>query len=56
MFRKPDGAGKGDAPRPTDWEKFSNNFDNIFGKKDDTRATTTGEEKTREGNQGEGTK
>lgn len=33
MFRKPDGAGKGDAPRPTDWEKFSNNFDNIFGKK-----------------------
>lgn len=34
MFRKPDGAGKGDAPRPTDWDKFSNNFDNIFGKKD----------------------
>lgn len=32
MFRKPDGAGKGDAPRPTDWEKFSENFDNIFGK------------------------
>lgn len=35
MFRKPDGAGKGDAPRPTDWEKFSNNFDNIFKKKKD---------------------
>ncbi len=35
MFRKPDGAGKGDAPRPTDWEKFSNNFDAIFGKKKD---------------------
>lgn len=34
MFRKPDGAGKGDAPRPTDWDKFSENFDNIFGKKD----------------------
>jgi hypothetical protein len=33
MFRKPDGAGKGDAPRPTDWDKFSNNFDAIFGKK-----------------------
>lgn len=33
MFRKPDGAGKGDAPRPTDWDKFSENFDNIFGKK-----------------------
>jgi hypothetical protein len=34
MFRKPDGAGKGDAPRPTDWDKFSENFDNIFKKKD----------------------
>lgn len=34
MFRKPDGAGKGDAPRPTDWDKFSENFDKIFGKKD----------------------
>ena len=33
MFRKPDGAGKGDAPRPTDWDKFSENFDKIFGKK-----------------------
>ena len=33
MFNKPDGAGKGDAPRPMDWEKFSNNFDAIFGKK-----------------------
>ena len=33
MFNKPDGAGKGDAPRPTDWEKFSENFDAIFGKK-----------------------
>lgn len=32
MFRKPDGAGKGDAPRPTDWDKFSENFDKIFGK------------------------
>ena len=32
MFRKPDGAGKGDAPRPTDWDKFSDNFDNIFKK------------------------
>lgn len=34
MFRKPDGAGKGDAPRPTDWDKFSNNFDAIFKKKE----------------------
>jgi hypothetical protein len=37
MFRKPDGAGKGDAPRPTDWEKFSNNFDAIFKKKQDDK-------------------
>jgi hypothetical protein len=34
LFRKPDGAGKGDAPRPTDWDKFSNNFDAIFKKKE----------------------
>ena len=56
MFRKPDGAGKGDAPRPTDWDKFSSNFDKIFGRKDDTRTTTSGEEKAREGNQREGEK
>ena len=56
MFRKPDGAGKGDAPRPTDWDKFSKNFDEIFGKKDDTTRTTTGEEKTGTGEQGEGKK
>lgn len=55
MFRKPDGAGKGDAPRPTDWDKFSQNFDAIFGKKDDTTRTATGEEKAGEGNQGKGT-
>lgn len=40
MFRKPDGAGKGDAPRPTDWDKFSDNFDKIFKKKKDDTATT----------------
>jgi hypothetical protein len=34
MFRKPDGAGKGDAPRPVkDQEKFDKNWDNIFKKK-----------------------
>ena len=34
MFRKPDGAGKGDAPRPVnDWEQFDKNFEAIFGKK-----------------------
>jgi hypothetical protein len=33
MFRKPDGAGKGDVPRPIqDYEKFSNNWDQIFNK------------------------
>lgn len=54
MFRKPDGAGKGDAPRPTDWEKFYKNFDEIFGKKDDTTRATTGEEKTGTREQGKG--
>lgn len=39
MFRKPDGAGKGDVPRPTDWDKFSNNFDLIFGKKNESSKT-----------------
>jgi hypothetical protein len=35
MFRKPDGAGKGDAPRPIkDREKYESNWDNIFRKKD----------------------
>ena len=34
MFRKPDGAGKGDKPRPLpDREKFEQNWDNIFKKK-----------------------
>ena len=37
MFNKPDGAGKGDVPRPTDWDKFSKNFDEIFGKKEDSK-------------------
>jgi hypothetical protein len=41
MFRKPDGAGKGDAPRPTDWDKFSENFDNIFKKKEKNETSTT---------------
>ena len=54
LFRKPDGAGKGDVPRPTDWDRFSKNFDEIFGKKDDTTGTTKGEEKTGTGEQGEG--
>jgi len=41
MFNKPDGAGKGDAPRPTDWDKFSKNFDEIFGKKDEKQRSET---------------
>ena len=55
MFNKPDGAGKGDAPRPTDWERFSKNFDEIFGKKNnDTATTTSGEETAGKGKQREG--
>ena len=27
-------AGKGDKPRPLDYDKWSNNYDAIFGKKD----------------------
>lgn len=35
MFRKPDGAGKGDVPRPiTDRKSFDDNWDSIFGKKE----------------------
>ena len=43
MFRPQGIGGKGDAPRPTDWDKFSENFDSIFGKKEkkDDAATTT---------------
>ena len=41
MFRKPDGAGKGDAPRPTDWDKFSENFDKIFGTKKNEQPSET---------------
>ena len=51
MFRKPDGAGKGDAPRPTDWDKFSENFDSIFGKKDKKDDTTTTNEREEKGSE-----
>ena len=51
MFRKPDGAGKGDAPRPTDWDKFSENFDSIFGKKDKKDDTTTANEREEKGSE-----
>ena len=51
MFRKPDGAGKGDAPRPTDWDKFSNNFDAIFGKKEKKDDTTTTDERKEKGSE-----
>lgn len=41
MFRKPDGAGKGDVPRPIPNRKqFEDNWDNIFKKKQDDPATT----------------
>ena len=51
MFRKPDGAGKGDAPRPTDWDKFSENFDSIFGKKEKKYDTTTTTERKEKGSE-----
>ena len=46
MFRKPDGGGKGDKPRPIpDRKSFEDNWDSIFGKKekkDDTTESTKG--------------
>ena len=58
MFRPLGDGGKGDSPRPIkDREKFESNWDNIFRKKSNDAATTaTGEEKAREGNEGEGKK
>jgi hypothetical protein len=29
-------AGKGDRPRGTGWKNYYDNFDNIFGKKDES--------------------
>lgn len=55
-MNNPREVGKGSKQRPTDWDKFSKNFDEIFGKKDDATRTTTGEEKAGTGNQGKGTK
>jgi hypothetical protein len=41
MFRKPDGAGKGDVPRPiADRKSFEDNWDSIFKKKQNDTATT----------------
>jgi hypothetical protein len=44
MFRPQGNGGKGDAPRPTDWDKFSENFDNIFKKKQDDKPKEPPEE------------
>lgn len=41
MFRPQGNGGKGDAPRPTDWDKFSNNFDAIFKKKEKNEQGST---------------
>ena len=42
MFRKSDGGGKGDIPRPIkDREKFESNWDSIFKKKDNNETSTT---------------
>ena len=32
-------AGKGDRPRGTGWKNYYDNFDNIFGKKDESSET-----------------
>lgn len=37
-------AGKGDAYRPTDYEKFKNNFEKIFGKPTEKRLVDMSEE------------
>ena len=53
MFRKPDGAGKGDAPRPMSNRKsFDENWDSIFGKKNSKESTeeTTKEQKDHDRN------
>ena len=34
-------AGKGDAPRPVDYKKWSENWDRIFGKKKPKKHSTT---------------
>lgn len=51
MFRGPNGAGKGDKPRPIkDIEQFDSNWDTIFKKKDKPT------EKEDDGNKDETTK
>lgn len=40
MFRPQGNGGKGDSPRPIpDREKFESNWDNIFGKKNESNKT-----------------
>lgn len=51
-------AGKGDTQRPTDHKTFSDNYDLIWGKKDDTktnRAVDTVQESSAQTPTGEGT-
>jgi hypothetical protein len=38
-------GGKGSAQRPTDKQKFADNYDAIFGKKDKDKKDTKGEKK-----------
>jgi hypothetical protein len=35
------GAGKGDAYRRVDWDKYSENYDRIFGKKGNDNDSTS---------------
>ena len=36
------GAGKGDSYRRVDWDKYSENYDRIFGKKGKHNDSTSG--------------
>ena len=44
------GAGKGDTYRPVDYQKWSDNWDNIFGKK--TKKGKVRNEQSEEGSKG----
>lgn len=48
------GAGKGDTYRPVDYQKWSDNWDNIFGKK--TKKGKVRNEQSEEGSKGNGRK
>ena len=41
-------AGKGDTYRPTDMEKFRENYERALGTRDDTKRTDSKEKETKE--------